>query len=479
MKTALSLLAASLVFAAAGTTTLADDKAAPAATTDAAPANDARAILDRAAAAARALHAVTYSIDTKTVGGLLESSNPPSRAAVKALRQASPSAGVNGWLVSVHGASMVGETSKPFAVVWKAGSIEALDHDKKTLLERGGKSVMAPGVNIANRARLNDVLSPNPFQQALRAGSFSLEGTQTLDGVECDIVVASSDAQTTRLAIAKTDSFPRMIELIINNPATKSTITTLITGVRTESDASAITLAKPEDFKLDLPEGFAEDRQTTTVAPRPAGAAPIVATPKPAEPPADAKPAEPPAPQPDAPKDPRAEAPGVAAPAEPAKVAQAGGDFELKKSTGEAFRLSELAGKVVVVQFFGSWCLPCREWHASLHEAVEEARADKDVPVLAISTHERDHANATRELAQGDWRYMHLVGGDAVATQWGVTAYPATFVLDATGAVVQSWQGPMTGPITGKDTDTTPRTEQVRNAVQRALQGMMRVAGNG
>ncbi len=473
MNSRLHLLAASLAFASLSPA-LADDKAAPAApqAEPAAATDPAKAILERAAAAARNLQAVTYSIDTKAVGGLLEGSNPPSRASVKALRAGGPTSGVNGWLVSVSGASMQGDTSKPFAVVWKSGSIEALDHDKKTLMERGGKSVMAPGVTVANRARLNDVLSQAPFQQALRASSFSIEGVETLDGVECDIIVTGGEAQTSRFAIARTDNFPRKIELVINNPATQSTITTLITGVRIETDASAVTLAKPEDFKLDLPEGFQEDRQLTAVQPRPAGNAPVVATPKVEDKPAETKPAEA-TPSEPAPTDKPAEPRALATPpaAKPLEVAQAGGDFQLKKSTGDDFRLSELAGKVVVVQFFGSWCLPCREWNTALHDAVIDAAGDKDVPMLAISTHERDSANATAELARGDWRYVHLLDGDKVAAQWGVQAYPATFVIDASGAIVRSWQGP-----TSDEAATIARAAEVKQAVQAAVQATLRTA---
>lgn len=476
MNTSLQTFTACLLIACSGlvaSTVNADDKAAGDAQAAAPASSEGKAILERAAAAAKTIQAAAYSIDTKTVGGLLEGSNPPSRAAVKALRQASSGIGVGGWLVQVSGSSTSGESSKPFEVVWKASSIEALDHDKKVLMERGGKSVMAPGVNVANRARLNEVLQPNPYQQALRAASFEVVGVETFDGVECDVVVAITESQTTKFAIARSDNFPRKIELALNNPSVQSTITTLITGVRIETDAANVTLAKAEDFKIALPEGFAEDRQAASTQPRNAAGAPVVATPK--GEPTDAKPAEAqPEAQPEAkpeekpsdtPSDkPRAEVPPMQ-PAQP--IIAAGGEFTLKKNTGESFAFSDLKGKVVAVQFFGSWCLPCREWHGKLQEAVDAARDAKDVPMLAISTHERDSKNATSELSKTGWQGMHLVEGDKVADQWGVTTYPATFVVGAAGEVLGSWQGP--------PSETT--FEEVTQAVRSGLAAAKRVAG--
>jgi peroxiredoxin len=479
MRSGVQVVAACVLIACCGGVVRADDKAAQPAPATAPAANDARAMLERAATAAKSFQAVAYSIDTKTVGGMLEGNNPPSRAAVKALRSSNANAGVNGWLIHVSGASTVGESSKPFDVAWKASGIEVLDHEKKVLMERGGKSVMAPGVNIANRARLNDVLTTNPYQQSLRAANIELAGTETLDGVECDIISAGSESQTVKISIARTDNFPRKIEMVINSALVQSTITTLITGVRVETDAANVTLAKEEDFKLALPEGYTEDRQAAASQPRPA-AGPVAATPKyesrdqkpvanepkdnPAETkPADEKPAEAQPAQDKPSEKPRAEAVMPAAP-----VIAAGGDFTLKKSTGEEFKFADLNDKVKVVQFFGSWCLPCREWHNALNEAVEQGRDGKDVPLIAISTHERESKNASSELAKSDGRYLHLVEGDAVAAKWGVTAYPATFVIGAAGNVVGSWQGPA----------SEGTREEVAEAVRSALASTTRVAGN-
>lgn len=61
--------------------------------------------------------------------------------------------------------------------------------------------------------------------------------------------------------------------------------------------------------------------------------------------------------------------------------------------------------------------------------------------LLALSVREWDDANASSELAKGEFGYTHLLKADTVAKAFGVHTYPATFVIDKNGVITGSWQG--------------------------------------
>ncbi|HXW76657.1 MAG TPA: TlpA disulfide reductase family protein [Candidatus Eremiobacteraceae bacterium] len=120
--------------------------------------------------------------------------------------------------------------------------------------------------------------------------------------------------------------------------------------------------------------------------------------------------------------------------AAPPSVGSLAPDFSLQTTAGHTFTLSSLRGHVVVVNFFATWCPPCR---AETPDLVSLSRryAGQNVVFVGIDDRERpalvnvwaQHAGAGYPLA------IDTVG--AVADRYDVLAIPTTYVLDPTGRV--------------------------------------------
>lgn len=101
---------------------------------------------------------------------------------------------------------------------------------------------------------------------------------------------------------------------------------------------------------------------------------------------------------------------------------------------GGPLRLADYRGRPVVVNFWASWCAPCRDEAAALAEAERRWR-DRGVVFLGVSV--RDHDPAARAFLDR-YRVDYRSGVDStgtVAGSWGVTGLPETFFVDASGRV--------------------------------------------
>ena len=98
-------------------------------------------------------------------------------------------------------------------------------------------------------------------------------------------------------------------------------------------------------------------------------------------------------------------------------------------------------GEVTVVNFWASWCPPCRAEHPVLLEM-----AAKGIRVAGINMMDKE-ADAQKYLAQEGNPFFALAadpqGRNRV--EWGVTAPPETFIIDGTGKVVFKFTGPLVG----------------------------------
>ena len=117
-------------------------------------------------------------------------------------------------------------------------------------------------------------------------------------------------------------------------------------------------------------------------------------------------------------------------------------EFDLPPVAGRARGLasSDLTGEVRLVNFFASWCLPCRQEHPLLNRLTEEGT----VPVYGIN-YKNKPEDARRWLDQLGDPYVRS-GADIegrVGIDFGVYGLPETFVINALGEIVYKHVGPL------------------------------------
>lgn len=106
---------------------------------------------------------------------------------------------------------------------------------------------------------------------------------------------------------------------------------------------------------------------------------------------------------------------------------------------GDTFDIDDHRGEWVVVNFFASWCAPCKQEHPQLVEfdARHSATGDASIVSVAFSDAEED-ARAFFEELGGDWPVLTQDTG-GIGIDFGVTGVPETYLVAPDGTVVANW----------------------------------------
>lgn len=109
--------------------------------------------------------------------------------------------------------------------------------------------------------------------------------------------------------------------------------------------------------------------------------------------------------------------------------------------TGESFDIDDHRGRWVVVNFFATWCTPCRVEHPELVAFEERHRGAGDVEVVSVAFD--DEADQIREFFAENGGTWSVIPEDTnrAALDFGVTGVPETYVVDPNGIVVAKFEG--------------------------------------
>jgi len=112
------------------------------------------------------------------------------------------------------------------------------------------------------------------------------------------------------------------------------------------------------------------------------------------------------------------------------------------------FALSTLKGHPFIINFFASWCVPCRIEHPLLMRLAEQDH----LPLYGIDYKDRPE-DGTRLLATfGDpYRQVGMDRDGRVGLDFGVYGVPETYVVDSTGVIRRRFVGPLTAETVDKD----------------------------
>lgn len=118
-------------------------------------------------------------------------------------------------------------------------------------------------------------------------------------------------------------------------------------------------------------------------------------------------------------------------------------DFELPRLDGTTLKLSDLRGKAVMIDFWDTWCPPCRAAMPHLQEISEEY-AD-DLVIVGVAFGRQGKAAVEKFVEDNGLTFEFVLANQKVLTDFGgLPSIPTTFLVDRDGQVVKKWVGGQT-----------------------------------
>ena len=127
-------------------------------------------------------------------------------------------------------------------------------------------------------------------------------------------------------------------------------------------------------------------------------------------------------------------------PALPAGAEEEPPDLSLVTIDGQPWKLSDHKGRVVIINFFATWCGPCRKEVPDLVE-LQEKHGEKGLTIIGLA-YNSDPAEVSKFAQKYKINYpVAIYGKDQVQAYGGVSAVPTTFLVDRKGKVAAGSEG--------------------------------------
>jgi len=117
--------------------------------------------------------------------------------------------------------------------------------------------------------------------------------------------------------------------------------------------------------------------------------------------------------------------------------------FSLKKSDGETITLSSLRGKVVILNFWATWCGPCRAEIPGFVEVYQQYKL-KGLEIVGVALDSDGWKAVTPFVEKYDIKYTVVMGDEETIQRYGgINAIPTTVIIDRKGDIVARHVGYM------------------------------------
>lgn len=130
--------------------------------------------------------------------------------------------------------------------------------------------------------------------------------------------------------------------------------------------------------------------------------------------------------------------------------------FTLRDLDGQTWSLEALRGKVVVLNFWSTWCQPCKREHPEL---LSSAKSYPEVVFLGV-VYQDSTAKVRGYLKQKGTAYPHLEDPDSrMAIDYGVAGVPETYFIDKKGVIRKKVASPVNSAFLGEQLEVLLREE--------------------
>lgn len=261
--------------------------------------------------------------------------------------------------------------------------VTVAEHGQRVFLRRAlpiGDSLL----NSAAAILVRELASEKPYEREAEAGSLEYVGTEAVGGVECDVVhaVLAGDEGEVRWHFARADHLPRRVQRFVRNGQGVASITTSIAKLEVNVDIGATT------FQLERPAGFT----------------------------------------------------GLT-PSELLEVGSEAPAWTLPSSAGGNVSLQELRGKVVLLDFWATWCGPCAMAMPIIQRAHDKYKG-QPVAVYGVNCLERNpKSDPAGFLKARGFTYPTLLKADRVAKAYQISAVPSFYLIAPDGRILMAHAG--------------------------------------
>lgn len=126
-------------------------------------------------------------------------------------------------------------------------------------------------------------------------------------------------------------------------------------------------------------------------------------------------------------------------------IGQVAPNFTLKNLNGEEVSLEDYRGKNVIVNFWASWCPPCRQEMPDFQDFYEDYK-DDDFTILAVNVQE-SKATASKFIEENGYSFPVLLDSTGeIAITYMVSGIPTSYILDKEGVIRYMRVGPLSYP---------------------------------
>ncbi|MFN7314200.1 MAG: TlpA family protein disulfide reductase [Phycisphaerae bacterium] len=375
-------------------------------------------------------------------------------------------ADAGGWKVHGTGENITSKGEKTaFTVAYDGLSARSLRDRDKVVIERSLEKMDDLQVFFTGQSARHpfawELLADEPFAQV---SAVTLEAPTTVQGTACEVLritlpasagaddkaddqnaAATSATPVLRVFVSKADNLPRRIERL-HVSADGTTLSGRVLELRDVATNADATLRQ---FTLDVPDGWrvrAADRDARRAA---------------REAQREAEKNAPPLPEGVTWRsDPNTLTPGSDAP-----------DFSLATPSGAKKTLADYKGKVLVLDFWATWCGPCKTAMPAL-QRLHEKYKDQPVAIVGMNAEGPEPGDPVAFKKESGYTYELLLQADAVSEAFKVRGLPTFYVIGPDGKVIWGGVG-LAAPPGSQRASSKARAEYLEQTIDALIQSAL------